>query len=128
MQRNFRQRRHLVEGRSVDAQGVDVGGDRVRIEAVGEHGARRLERERALAVADVEQHAALACFKDHLLYRALRGGWCIGKRPEGVGQDVARTQPREHVLIARRRMVDMDHQWHADLVRHFERDVERNDA
>jgi hypothetical protein len=33
---------------------VNVGRDRVRQEAVGEHGARGLEHERALAVADVD--------------------------------------------------------------------------
>src|SRR5712664_1201267 len=36
---------HLIEGWAVDAQGMDVRGDGVRIEAVGEHRARSLEGE-----------------------------------------------------------------------------------
>ena len=60
MHRNFDMRRDLVVGRAVDAERVHVGRDRVGIEAVRQHGARGLERERALAVADVELHAALA--------------------------------------------------------------------
>ena len=63
----------LVEGRPVDAERVHVGRDGVRQEAVGEHGARRLERERALAMPDVEQHAALACFDHRAFHLALRG-------------------------------------------------------
>src|ERR1700730_9240664 len=39
----LRKRGHLVERGAVDAKGVDVRGDRVRIEAVGEHAARGLE-------------------------------------------------------------------------------------
>ena len=77
-------------------------------------------------MADVEQHAALARFQHHLLHGALRGCRRIGERAEGMGQHIARAQPRQHLLIARRRMVDMRHQGHADLLRHFERDLERH--
>ena len=97
------------------------------IEAVGEHGARGLERERALAMADVEQHAALARLPHRPFHRALRGHRRVGKRPEGVRQHVAGTQPRHHLLIARRRMIDVAHQGHADLLGHLERDFERHD-
>ena len=48
----------LIEGRPVDAELVHVRRDRVGQEPARHHGPRRLERERALAVADIEQHAA----------------------------------------------------------------------
>ena len=79
-------------------------------------------------MADVEQHAAFARLQHHLLHRALRGGRRVGKRPEGMGQNVARTQACDHLLIARRRMVDMRHQRHADLLGDLKRDVERHDS
>ena len=108
--------------------GVNVRGDGVRVEAVGKHGARGLEGERALAVADVEQHAAFARLQHRPFHRALRGGGRIGERPERMGENVARTQPGEHLLVARRRMVDMRHQRHADLVCDLKRDLERHDT
>src|SRR5215831_10207827 len=45
--KKLRESRHLIEGRAVDAERVDVRGNRVRIKAVCEHAARRLERKRA---------------------------------------------------------------------------------
>ncbi len=44
-----------------------------------------------------------------------------------MGENVARTQAGDHLLVARRRMVDMRHQRHADLLGDLERDVERHD-
>jgi hypothetical protein len=78
-------------------------------------------------MADVEQHAALARLQHDPLHRALGCSRRVGKRPEGVGEDVARTEPRDHLLIARRRMVDMRHQGQPDLFSDFEPDLERHD-
>src|SRR6516165_11262143 len=41
--KELREGSRLVERRAVDAQGMDVGGDGVRIKAVGQHAARGLE-------------------------------------------------------------------------------------
>src|SRR5262245_8005033 len=60
----FRHGGDLVERRSVYTERVHVGRDRVWQEAISEHGARGLKCERALAVADIEEHAALARFDD----------------------------------------------------------------
>ena len=68
----FRHRGDLVIGRAVDAELVHVRRDHVRLEAIGEHGAGGLERERALAVADIEDDAALAGGEHLRLHRALR--------------------------------------------------------
>src|SRR5262245_16466872 len=59
-------------------------------------------------------------------YLALRIDWGIGERPEGVGQHISRAQPLKYLFIARRRIVDMCHQRHADLVGNLYRDVERH--
>ena len=53
-------RKKKVPGRSLDAHCVDIGGDGVGGEAVSQHGAGGFPGKRADAVADVEQHAALA--------------------------------------------------------------------
>ncbi len=78
-------------------------------------------------MADVEQHATLARLQHDLFHRALRGGGRIRKRPECMGENVARTEPSDHLLVARRRMVDMRHQRHADFVCDLKRDFERHD-
>ena len=39
----------------------------------------------------------------------------VRKRPEAVGQHVARAQPAQHLLARRRRLVDMRHHRHAQL-------------
>ncbi len=43
-----------------------------------------------------------------------------------MGENVARPQPREHLFIARRRLVDMRHQRQAHFVRDLQCDVERH--
>src|SRR3954454_9722604 len=62
-----------IKGRPADAQGMDVRGNGVGIEAVGEHRAGRLEGEGALAVADIEQYAAFARLQHRPLHRTLGG-------------------------------------------------------
>src|SRR6202011_5830905 len=79
-------------------------------------------------MADVEQYAAFARLPHHLFHGALRGGGRIGKRPERVGENVAWTQARDYLLVARRRMVDVRHQRHADLLGDLKRDFERHDS
>jgi len=44
-----------------------------------------------------------------------------------MGQNVTRTQAGEHLLVARRAVVDVRHQRHADLLGDLKRDVERHD-
>ncbi len=117
---------HLIESWAVDAQCMDIRRNGVRIEAIGEQRPRGLEGERALAVADVEQHAAFAGLQHHPFYRALRGDSRIGKGTECVGEHVARAQARNHLLVARRRMIDVRHQRQPDFPGNLERDVERH--
>ena len=45
-----------------------------------------------------------------------------------MGEHVARPQARDHLFVARRRLVDVRHHRHADFVRDLERDVERHRA
>src|SRR5215469_4933668 len=45
-----------------------------------------------------------------------------------MGKHIAWTQPRDHLLIARRRMIDMAHQGHTDLVSNLERNLKRHDS
>src|SRR5205823_12641236 len=84
--------------------------------------------ERALAVADVEQYATLTRVDHRAFHRALRRRRRIRERPERVGQHVPRPQPRDHLFIAWRRIIDMRHHRHADLVSDLEDDVERPGA
>ena len=80
------------------------------MEAVREHGARRLEGERALAMTDVELHAALAGGQHRRFDLALRGAGGIREWAEGVGEHIARPQHVEHFLIGGRRVVDVAHE------------------
>ncbi len=121
----LRHRRDLLEGRPVDAQRMHVGGNGIGHEAVGEHGAGRLECERSLAVSDIEQDAAVARLAHGLLHGALGGGGRIRERAEGVREHVARAQARDHLLVARRRMIDMRHQRHTEFLGNLERHIER---
>ena len=73
-------------------------------------------------------HAALARLQHLLLDRALLGGRRIGERPERMREHIAWPQPLQHLLVARRRMVDVAHQRHAGFVRHLQRNVERHRA
>ena len=102
----FRQRRHLVEGRPVLGEKMDVGGDRVGQKAARQHGARGFERERAHAMTDIEQDAALTRLDDLGPDRSLHFDRRIGKRPEGMRQHIARPQacrrPRDRRAAARR--------------------------
>ena len=96
----LRQRRHEVVDRPIHVEAMEVGADRVGPEAVGERGLAPPERERARAVADIEQDAPLS--------RLDRRGMdapgvvedpvaAIGER---VGDDVAGPQPG-HDLVGR---------------------------
>src|SRR5215471_13906937 len=114
--KKLRESRHLIEGRAIDAERVDVRGNSVRIKTVCEHAARCLERKRALAVADVEADATPARPQHGLLYFALPINRSVGEGPERVRQHIPRPQPVKHLLVARRRMIEMGLQWDANLV------------
>jgi hypothetical protein len=86
-----------------------------------------LKANEPLPVADVEQYAAFARLQHHPFHRALRGSGRIGKWPECVGENVAWTQASDHLFIARRRMVDVRHQGHADLFGDLQCYFERHD-
>ena len=120
----LRHGRHLVEGGSIDTKLVDIRRDRIGIKAVRQHGARHLEGEGALAVADVEQDAALAGGQHRGLDAALRVAGRVGEGAEAMGEDVAGAQLLDHLLIGGRRVVEMAHQRHADLLGHLQRHVE----
>ena len=107
---------------------MDVGGNRVGREALGQHGAGGLPGERAHAMADVEEDAALARRKHFRLDLALAVDRRIGKGPVAMGEDVARAQALDDLLIGGRRLVDMGHQRQAGLVRDLQRDIERGDT
>ena len=62
-------------------------------------------------------HAALARFDDRAFHGALRRRRRVRERTERMGEHVARPQARDHLFIARRRVVDMGHHRHADFVR-----------
>jgi hypothetical protein len=79
-------------------------------------------------VADVEDDAALAGAVDHVLDAPLAVDGGVRERAEGVREDVAGPQALDHLLVARRRMVDVAHERHADLVGDLQRDVERRRA
>ena len=124
----FRQRGDLVVNRPVDAQRVDVRRDRVGREAFSKHGARGLPAERALPVADVEGDAALSCGQHRRLDLALAIDRRVWKGAKAVGQHVPRTQPRDDLLVGRRRLVDVHHHRQAGLVGDLFGDVQRHDS
>ena len=124
----FRQCGHLVVDRPVDAQRVNVRRDRVGHKAFGQHGARGLPAERSLAVADVEDDAALARGQHRGLDLALAVDRRVRERAEAVGQHVSGTQPRDHLLVGGRRLVDVHHHRQAGFVGDLLGDVERNDS
>ncbi len=126
--KKFRERRDLVEGGAVDAELVNIGGDRVRLEAAGEHLAGDLEGERALAVADVEDDAAFAGGFDRWLDRTLAGDGAVGEGAEAVGQHVARAHFVNNGVVGWRGVVKVDHERHADFLGNEEGCVERRDA
>jgi hypothetical protein len=105
--------------------GVDVARDRVRREAVRERGARDAPGERADAVPDVEEDAALARRE-----RLGPDAAALVEQPavvavEAVRHDVAGTQPREQL---RQRHAHVDHVHHerqAQLLGGCERQAER---
>ncbi len=67
--------------------------------------------------------------RDHRrLDRALPGDRRIGKGAEAMGKDIAGTQRLQHLLIGRRRMVDMGHQRQTGLFGDLQGDLERRDA
>jgi hypothetical protein len=99
----------VVIGRAVDAQHVNVGADDVGGEAGLQHFFSDGEGEGALAVADVEDHAALARLPDGVADAAVGVNGRVGERAEAVGQHVARAKFGQHVGVARRRVVDVAH-------------------
>lgn len=54
--------------------------------------------------------------------------WGVRERAIAVGQDIAGPQRRQHVGVARRRLVDVAHDRQPGLLRRFDRVVQRHDA
>ena len=81
-----------VVGRAFDAERMHVAAIDVRQEALREHRARRLEDERAHAMADVEEDAALARRPISRPDVAAGRRGRVGKRLEAMGEHVARPQ------------------------------------
>src|SRR5262249_55430034 len=115
-------------GRPFDREAVDVARDAVGKEPGIEHRPRRPEAERAAAVADIEYDAALARRHHLLTHPATRLVGRVRVGAEAVGEDVALAQGREHLVPARRRIVEMGHDRQPRLLGDLERHVERRYA
>ena len=82
----------------------------------------------AVAVADVEDDAALARRQDLLADRAVAADRRVREGSEAVGQHVARAQHVQHLVPRRRRVVDVRHHRQAQLVGHLDRQRQRRQA
>ena len=114
-----------VVARPLDGDHMHVRRDQVGLEAVAERRLGGLVAERAHAVRDVEQHAALARRPNRVEHLAVRADGRIGFGPVAMGEDIARPQHVDDVGIAWRRVADMRHQRQAHGVGRFERQFQR---
>ena len=96
--RNLLQRRREVERRPVDAELMEVGRDHVGPPPVAHHRLGGLERERAGAVADVEDDARLPRAPGDVEQPAVVVDDLHRVAGEAVRQHVARLQERQHLL------------------------------
>ncbi|MEZ5864171.1 MAG: hypothetical protein R3D25_08950 [Geminicoccaceae bacterium] len=98
----FWKHQHVVGG-AVDAVDMHAAADDVRPETLVDHSPRGVEAERAGAVADVENHAALAGCEIGVAYPAPGHPGLVHLGRVAVGDDVAGAERVDDVLEARRR-------------------------
>ena len=78
-------------------------------------------------MANIKNNAALARRQNCRLHLSLRRAGRIRKRPERMREHIARPQHINHFLVVRRRMIDMRHERHADLIGNLQRALQRLD-